>query len=221
MRITTNMLAQSAAKNGMQFQRTTLLDILNDSSSGNILNGLNQTSNATNVLKKNNYTKLETATDLLNKSATNLLNADKTSLFGKAEENKDTKDIVKAVEKTVEEFNDTLKQLKSTGDTLSTFYKQQLVALPGESKEILAQVGITQDKDGNLVVDEKALEAADFDTLKKAFGSDSTFTQKLAYISGRVNDNAAANLNSLSSQYGANGLSYSNSFDSNKYNFWG
>lgn len=64
MRITTQMLANSAAKSGIPIQRTSLLDIINNKSSQNLLGTIGKSMNttstgATDILRKNNYAKLE------------------------------------------------------------------------------------------------------------------------------------------------------------------
>lgn len=222
MRITTQMLEQSAAKSGIPLNSTSLLDIMNDSSSGNLFTNVsNNNTSASSILKKNYYTKLEQSTDELSQSTAALLGKDQNSLFTKAEEDKDTSAIVKDVKSMVENYNAVQKQLASSGDTLSNFYKQQMTQISEESKEVLKNAGITTSKDGTLVIDEKALAAADIDTLKKAFGPDTTFASKLNYISEKISNYAEANRDSLSSQYGSNGLSYSSAFEASKYDFLG
>ena len=53
MRITTQMLAHSAAKSGIPFQQTTLLDILNKKSSfSGLLNGVNASADARRSQRK-------------------------------------------------------------------------------------------------------------------------------------------------------------------------
>lgn len=53
MRIITQMLAHSAAKSGIPFQQTTLLDILNKKSSfSGLLNGVNASADATRSQRK-------------------------------------------------------------------------------------------------------------------------------------------------------------------------
>lgn len=59
MRITTQMLANSAAKIGIPIQRTSLLDIINNKSSQNLLGTIGKSTNttgssATDILRKNN-----------------------------------------------------------------------------------------------------------------------------------------------------------------------
>lgn len=221
MRVTTQMLANSAAKSGMPLHRTTLLDTMNHKSSSGSLSGIGSQTNATNLLNKNNYSKLEDAAESLSKYADKLAAADKDSIFAKAEETGNTKEILTDVNKMVEEYNVTLKQLRTTGGTMSHFYQQQLKEIPSECKEILKSIGITQAKDGSLSVNEKILENADIDTLRKTVGSESGFASKVSFVSNCIKENAVANIASASNQYTANGSSYRNSFETNKYNFFG
>ena len=164
MRITTQMLAHSAAKSGIPFQQTTLLDILNKKSSfSGLLNGVNASADATAIAKKKNYSKLEDISGNLNGYASSLVATDKNSIYDRA------KEIVSSAKKMVESYNATLKQLRETGDTLNEFYRQQLKDIPAGDKEALKSIGITQAKDGSLSIDEKVLQSADADTLKKCW----------------------------------------------------
>ena len=77
MRITTQMLANSAAKSGIPIQRTSLLDIINNKSSQNLLGTIGKSMNttstgATDILRKNNYAKLEDLSEKLSQSASKL-----------------------------------------------------------------------------------------------------------------------------------------------------
>ena len=94
MRITTQMLAHSAAKSGIPFQQTTLLDILNKKSSfSGLLNGVNASADATAIAKKKNYSKLEDISGNLNGYASSLVATDKNSIYDRAKESGSTKDI--------------------------------------------------------------------------------------------------------------------------------
>ena len=116
MRITTQMLAHSAAKSGIPFQQTTLLDILNKKSSfSGLLNGVNASADATAIAKKKNYSKLEDISGNLNGYASSLVATDKNSIYDRAKESGSTKDIVSSAKKMVESYNATLKQLRETG----------------------------------------------------------------------------------------------------------
>lgn len=226
MRITNNMIINRSAKKGIHntYQRTALLSLLQkNSSSTDIFGRIGQTSsknNASALLMKNTYTKLEDSSEKLSKYASSLLETEKDSIYDKAEESGSTSSIVSNVSKLVEEYNSTINQLNKAGGSMNEFYRQQLKAIPSSCKDVLKAIGITQQKDGSLSIDEKTLKSADTATLKKALGNDTGFASKIDFISGRVNKNAAANAASASSQYNSRGSSYSGYYGSSKYNFW-
>ena len=221
MRVTNQMLANSSAKLGISLQRTSLLDIMNNKSSGLLSNISNNSISASNILKKNNYSKLEDTSENLNKHAAKLADTDNNSIYDKAKESGNTKEILSDVGKMVEEYNATMKQLRATGGTMNDFYRQQLKEVPASCKDALKNVGITQAKDGSLIVDEKTLQSVDADALKKAFGNETGFASKISFISSRINQNASANAASASSRYTSSGSSYMNYYEVNKYNFFG
>lgn len=226
MRITNNMIINRSSKKGIHntYQRTALLSLLQkNSSSTDIFGRIGQTSsknNASALLMKNTYTKLEDSSEKLSKYASSLLETEKDSIYDKAEESGSTSSIVSNVSKLVEEYNSTINQLNKAGGSMNEFYRQQLKAIPSSCKDVLKAIGITQQKDGSLSIDEKTLKSADTVTLKKALGNDTGFASKIDFISGRVNKNAAANAASASSQYNSRGSSYSGYYGSSKYNFW-
>ncbi len=226
MRITNNMIINRSSKKGIHntYQRTALLSLLQkNSSSTDIFGRIGQTSsknNASALLMKNTYTKLEDSSEKLSKYASSLLETEKDSIYDKAEESGSTSSIVSNVSKLVEEYNSTINQLNKAGGSMNEFYRQQLKAIPSSCKDALKAIGITQQKDGSLSIDEKTLKSADTATLKKALGNDTGFASKIDFISGRVNKNAAANAASASSQYNSRGSSYSGYYGSSKYNFW-
>ena len=194
MRITTQMLAHSAAKSGIPFQQTTLLDILNKKSSfSGLLNGVNASADATAIAKKKNYSKLEDISGNLNGYASSLVATDKNSIYDRAKESGSTKDIVSSAKKMVESYNATLKQLRETGDTLNEFYRQQLKDIPAGDKE----------------------------ALKKVLDGDTGLASKISFVSGRISQNAASNVVSTSSQYTSNGPSLLSALETSKYDFWG
>ena len=226
MRITNNMIINRSSKKGIHntYQRTALLSLLQkNSSSTDIFGRIGQTSsknNASALLMKNTYTKLEDSSEKLSKYASSLLETEKDSIYDKAEKSGSTSSIVSNVSKLVEEYNSTINQLNKAGGSMNEFYRQQLKAIPSSCKDVLKAIGITQQKDGSLSIDEKTLKSADTATLKNALGNDTGFASKIDFISGRVNKNAAANAASASSQYNSRGSSYSGYYGSSKYNFW-
>ena len=202
MRITTQMLANSAAKSGIPIQRTSLLDIINNKSSQNLLGTIGKSMNttstgATDILRKNNYAKLEDLSEKLSQSASKLAGSDKDSIYDKAKESGDTTDI------------------------MNEFYQQQLKNIPAGSKESLESIGISQAKDGSLIVDEKVFRNADADTLQKVLGGENGIASKIGFLGEHINKNASENVVSASNRYGSNGATYMEAFEANKYNFFG
>lgn len=217
MRVTNQMITNTAIKGGITTtNRRTLLDLLGDSSTS-----VSNKSSLYGSFKATSYSKLDKASKEMTQNAKKLTASDTDSLFDKAVESGSTKDITSTVAEMVEQYNQTLKQLGTIGDVMGKLYKQELTAIFEYNKEALKNVGITQEKDGSLTVDEKALESADIETLKKAFGNGSDFGSRLAAVGGYVNKYASANLESITSQYSSNGTAYTSGISTSKYNFWG
>jgi hypothetical protein len=208
MRITTQMLNESARKAGLPINNTSLLNFINKGSSttGNtLLDALSKNSKA-NSTQKSSYEQLEKSANALEESAEFFSSEKEDNLFTHAKE-------------FLSNYNDTLKKLGSSGSVLNDFYKQMMQETYGESKEGLAGIGIAADRNGYLSLDESKFDSADIDTLKNVLGGDSAFTVKTGYIASRIANNAESYLESMSSQYSAAGKNYS-SYLNSKYNFW-
>lgn len=224
MRITTQMLAETSRKSGLPILQGSLLDVLSKkkgTSTNSLMDALNRNKEAQFSDKQKGYKDLETAASELALSASKLFAEGEDSLFAKAEESQETGDIIKEIQAMVESYNKTLTLLKEAGGSLNSFYRQELKNAATENAELLSSVGITQNKDGSLVIDKKKLESADLETLKKVFNSDSDFAGLAAYIGIKSAENAAANASSITSQYNSKGMSYNDYFESNKYNYLG
>lgn len=221
MRITTQMLNETARKTGIPINNTSLLNhIYNNGSGSNLLSALNKSgSSAADTKQKSNYEKLEKNADQLQKRADSLAAKGEGSLYAKAKESGNTEEICKEVEALVEDYNNTMKILQSSDGPLNDYYRQMLQEAAEDNSKALADVGITISKNGKMTVDADKLKAADVDALEKALGSSGDFTSKVSFLAGRVSDNAQAGTKSLASQYGANGSLYTAS--GGKYNFWG
>lgn len=220
MRITTQMLNETARKTGIPVNSGSLLNHLNNSASDNsLLKALNKSDSAVDTKQKSDYKKLEKNADQLQKSANKLAAKGEDSLFAKAKESKDMEELCKEAQALVEEYNNTMKILETAPGPLNDYYYQMLQEAAAGNKESLANVGITISKDGKMTVDSDKLKTADIDALEKALGSSGDFTSKVSFLAGRVSDNAQAGAESLSSQYGANGSLVSAL--SSKYSFWG
>ena len=221
MRVTTQMLNNTASKSGIMLTGRSLLDYVNgdDNSMGNgLLNALNKGSNVIDTAKKNSYEKLGKEADSLSQKA-ELFLKDKDTLFDKARESGDNQEIYDAIEDLVKSYNNTIAGLQSSSSALDGYYAEMLKEATAENKEALEKIGITIGKDGKMNVDKEKLQASDVDSLEKAFGSSNVFATKVAFISFKISSNAAANVASFSNQYNSYGDLYSAM--SGKYDFWG
>ena len=220
MRITTQMLNESARKAGLPINNTSLLNYINGNSNDTLLSTLNKSSNTdTATAAKTKYEKLEKTADQLSEAASVFTTTGEDSLFSKAKESGDSQNIYNAAEDLVGKYNTLLSALKNAPDTLNDYYSQMLKSAASDNKEALESIGITVAKDGSLSVDRDKLKGTDIDTLEKVLGNATGFTQRVAYVSDRISDNAQVNQSSLSSQYSSTGSLYST--QTSKYDFFG
>ena len=219
MRITTQMLNESARKAGLPINHTSLLNyIKSDGKQNTLLDALNK-SNETSV-KTGSYEKIEKEADKLMQTANNLLQDGENSLFEQAKTSGDYQGVYTGIEKLFEGYNGTLKALKATPNTMNSFYKEMMLEASAETRESFSSVGITFAKDGTARVDMEKVKATDFETLEGLFGKDSDFVNKIGFLSEKVSNNAVANMKSLNSAYDANGSIYA-SMGSNRFDCWG
>jgi len=214
------MLNETARKTGVPINNTSLLNHINGGSDGDLLKVLNKgKTSAADTKQKINYEKLEKEADGLKKRAEGLAAKGEDSLYAKARESGDTAQLCMEAQELVESFNNTMKILQSSPESLNKYYAQMLQEAAEDNGEALAAIGITVSKDGRAAVDSDKLKSADVDALEKALGSSNDFTAKVSFLAGRISDNAQAGAESLSSQYGRSGDLLSSS--GGKYSFWG
>lgn len=225
MRITTQMINEGARKAGLPIHGNSLLDyIKTDCSNNSLLNTLNKNNNNATVnqsvskLQKNNFEKLEKSAENLQEKAEKFLAEGNDSLFAKAAETKDTQQIYDTVKSLMEQYNNTIKNMKSASSPLNDYYKQMFEEIIGENKEALGTIGISSSREG-LMLDETKMKSASLEDIEKALGSKSTFSAKVAYIASRVSANAQTNMESVSSTYGSTGDIYS--AINSKFDLWG
>ncbi len=222
MRITTQMLNESARKAGLPINNTSLLNYKKNDGTGNsLLDALNKKKEtAATAAQKSDYEKLDKEADQLTQVAEVLLKDGENSLFEQAKTSGDNQKVYDSIEKLFASYNSTLKELRNTSNTMNDFYRQMLLESPDEVKENLSGVGITFAKDGTASIDMEKVKAADLETLEGLFGKESDFVQKIEFLSTRISDNAEANVESLGNAYNAGGNLYS-AMSSSKYDFWG
>lgn len=221
MRITNQMLNESARKAGLPINYTSLLNYINNDSSNNtLLSALSKNrSSAVDTGTKSNYEKLQKTAEQLVQKAEIFTTEGEESIFAKARESDSNQEIYAGVEVLVENYNNTLKALKTASTPLNDYYRQMLQEAANENSGALENIGITISKDGTAVLDRDKLKAADTDTLEKALGTSGTFSTKVAFLATRISDNAQVNAKSLTNQYNSKG-NISSSL-SNQYDVWG
>ena len=220
MRITTQMLNESARKAGLPVNNTSLLNYINNKNQGNsLLDALNKKKETTrNIEQKNNYEKLDKEADKLIQATKVLLKEGEKSIFEQAKESGDNQKVYDSIEKLFESYNSTLKELRNNSNTMNDFYRRMLTEAGTDVKESLAEIGITVAKDGTAKMDKEKVEVADLETLEKLFGKEGDFVSKVQFLSNRISDNAEANIKSLGSSYNASGNLYS-AVGNNRYDF--
>lgn len=222
MRITTQMLNESARKAGLPVNNTSLLNYINNKGGENsLLEALNKKKEtAVTATQKGNYEKLNEEAEQLTQAAEELLKDGENSLFEQAKTSGDNQKVYDSIEKLFSSYNSTLKELKNNSNTLNDFYRKMLAESTTEKEDLLAGIGITFAKDGTAKVDMEKVKASNIETLEEVLGKESELVSKMNFISTAISDNAEANIKSLNSTYNASGSMYS-AINSSKYNLWG
>lgn len=226
MRITNQMMQLTSKRTGIWLQQNTLLDILNKSSSqtDSLLSSVSKNGSTDTFLQKLNdksSKQLKEAAQSLNDYASKLNDDGKDSLFARAEASGSTAELVENIKGMASAYNKTVKYLSGSDSALDKFYQQELKSYLSDNTEALKKVGITKKSDGGISIQEDVLKAADLDSLKAAFGSESGFSEKVGYVSGRVAENASVSSAGILGGYNSSGLDYWNTFTKNMYDFWG
>lgn len=223
MRVTTQMLNESARKAGLPIHDKSLLNYINQGNKGNdLLNALSNKGNGkqnavSNRLQKSNFEKMEKQAEGLEEKAAVFLDKEN-NIFDKAKESGDNKELLKSVKDMVSAYNDMVQTLSKETGAMSRLYLETLKGAAKENTEAFKKIGINISKDGKLEIDDEKLAAAGIDDLETVFGSGGKFTPRVSFVAGRAADNAAANLESISNQYTSDGNAYTaallNRFDS-------
>ncbi len=221
MRITTQMLNETAKKAGIPLNSQTLLDYINKDSDSSSL--LSSSATSGTLLKAkvsaSGYENMKDNARELQEAVSKL--ADENSdIFEKAKADNDTSEIVSAVEEIVENYNSMIKILSKSTSALDVFYAKSLKELPESFSEELAEIGITQNEDGSLEIASDKLKKAGVDMLESIFGNSAEFAQKLSFVASRIENNAQTNLQSVSSTYGQSADILS-SYTSSRYDYLG
>lgn len=182
MRVTTQMLNETARKTGLPVNNSSLLNYVNKKDNNSLLSSLqNNTTQKANAAKKKSYEKLGDAADSLEEASKALTNEKEDNLFAKAKESGSTEDVIKAIKALIEQYNETTKQLDSNTSNINMYYSQMLKSLASKNGEELSKLGVSVGKDGSISVDEDKLKEAKLEELETMFGAKSEFVQKLQF----------------------------------------
>lgn len=216
MRVTTKMVNDSAQKAGLPGISNSLLNVMDQGGDENsLLSSLEKSGNAkaakaVRSLMKDGYDKVENAAGELTKSARQ---------FSEYEKGSDAEKPRASAKSIVKSYNEALKAMGKTNDTLDQYYAKMLKEAASENKGYFSEAGIVIQKDGQLLIDTDKLEKADAQTLINAFGSGSTFNEKASFLGEHIADHASASAGSVTNQYGSNGMI--NTEYSHKLDYWG
>lgn len=148
----------------------------------------------------------------------------------KAQEN-DKENLIKNIKDFVTEYNEVYNNLCDIGGASNLAFKKTLDSVVSTNKKALEEIGITVSKSGELSIDEKTLESADFDKIKEVFAKEGGFSDKICGKMETIENAASNSLTTLSKLYGATSTynkygasnsyfnGYSNSGYYNNYNY--
>lgn len=204
MRITLQMLNESAMKAGQPLHQHTLMNYVNQSGQSNSLLRTLQSDTKTTA-SKTKYEKQERTSEELNRQLDKLQAEGDDSLFDKARESGDTSELCGEIKTLAARYNSLLSEVKQSTDAMDMFYKKSMQDLVNENSEDLAKIGISVGKKGNLEVDAAKLAAASIEDLEKVFGAKSSFASRLSFVSASIGRNADGNLESISRSYLSDG----------------
>lgn len=120
----------------------------------------------------------------------------------KAQEN-DKNNLIKNIKNFVSDYNDTYNNLTDLGGAANTSFKRALDGIVSANQTALKEIGITVSNSGELSIDEKTLESADFNKIKELFAKENGFADKIGARMESIESAAANSLTTLSKLYGA------------------
>ncbi len=224
MRVTTKMLNDSAQRAGLPINGNSLLNYVNGngkSSEKTLLNALDKNKGkSTFAVQKSNYEKVEKASNKLSASASDLTAKGEDSVFAKADTEEGKEALYDKIADFVSGYNDTLKTLRAVAGTLDTLYCNSLKEEAEQNSDALKEIGITISKDGRMSLDRNKLKQIPSADIEKALGTSGGFLSRVAFLAGRISDNAEANADSISNHYNAAG-NLSQTAAAGRDSFWG
>lgn len=197
MRISRNyMSALMAANKGKSSSRKRLTNsLLSTSKNNNRYNTKTNKTTGTNAAAT--YMNMKENAGKLQSAASKLLDTGDNSIYAKAEESGDTSQITSQVKDFVNQYNSTVRNLKSAGGRVDTSYYNQMTSYASMYRNALEASGVTRNSDGTLSVNEKALQKASVEQLKQTWGGSSSFAARAGQVATNVQYNAVTSMNSM------------------------
>lgn len=156
---------------------------------------------------KENYTAMKKAAESLKEHTKSLLlMPDKDwEALTQEEALKYKEEAVSEVTALIEDYNNMIKSMTEEGGKVNEIYLKQMKGYFQNAKIKLEELGITQNSDGTLSVDQELLNAASGQKLKEVFGTQESFIEDIGKRAENVISNAETNLAILNkSQYAGN-----------------
>ena len=184
-----------AANKGKSSRKRLTNSLLSTSKNNNRYNTKTNKTTGTNAAAT--YMNMKENAGKLQSAASKLLNTGDDSIYAKAEESGDTSQITSQVKDFVNQYNSTVRNLKSAGGRVDTSYYNQMTSYASMYRNALEASGVTRNSDGTLSVNENALKKASVEQLKQTWGGSSSFAAKAGQVATNVQYNAVTSMNSM------------------------
>ncbi|MDE7415514.1 MAG: hypothetical protein K2N44_04230 [Lachnospiraceae bacterium] len=153
------------------------------------------------------YEQVEKAANSIQANVKNMLKLGKSTYTedetGKKAQENDKNNLIKYIKNFVSDYNDVYNDLGDLGGAANTAFKKNLDSILSTNKTALKEIGITISNSGELTIDEKTLENADFDKVKALFAKEGGFADKVSTKMESIESAAVNSLTTLSKLYGA------------------
>lgn len=108
----------------------------------------------------------------------------------------------------VKDYNTLVKAMEEEGGTVNQIYLKQLRGYVKDARKDLEKVGITEDKNGALSINQETMKTADLEELKRILGSEGCFVDQVRARTENILSNAETNLAYINKNAHAGNYSY-------------
>lgn len=217
MRITRNYMSALMAANKSSASKRRMTNSLLSSRKNNNYNTL--TNKVNGGSSQAVYQNMKENAGALQGAASKFMDTGDDSIYAKAAESGDTTPITDKIKDFVNQYNSTIRSLRSGSSRVDSSYLNQLNSYSMMHRNSLQATGVTRNSDGTLSVNEKTLQKASVEQLKQTWGGSSSFAAKAGQTAVNVQTSAVSSMNSLVNNSYSNLLrnfGASGSF----FNFW-